>query len=487
MTKYRISPSARTSPPSSPVLRKNSVDISKADLEDAPCRLLTPWMRQEGQATGLALNRWSRRDFFKMVGTGVASLSLGAGRARGNAAATPASIQFWDMQDGPVGTYGDAAKKLVSLYNVQNPHVPVTYELEQWQDWPQLFSIAVAEGLAPDLSTGGSYQAVQYFERGDVMALDDVVADLKRSGEDRDFLPGTLERMVYNGHTVGLPWGIDLRVIFYRKDLFAKAGIKPPQTWEEIREAAKALTSPGQYGLFVAQRSLIAMHTVILLMLNNGGGIFTADGKVDLMDDRNLEAVKFFSDLVKDGSVNPASLKMDLDDGHKEFFAGRGAMLFDPLGLQTEFPDQIDKIGLLSPPIAPHGDQGTISWVTNLMLYKQSKNPEAAKTFLKWWSANQRVMWTEGHCGPIPVRASINSDAYFRADPIMKKIIDEWMPVGKSAGSRKSGIFPALNSLEGYGPLAALAQDILKGNDPIDSLQLADQRLKTVIAQTGSL
>ena len=52
----------------------------------------------------------------------------------------------------------------------------------------------------------------------------------------------------------------------------------------------------------------------------------------------------------------------------------------------------------------PHGEKSTLAFANNIMIYKQTKNPDATKTFLKWWSENELPLWTQGHCGQLPAR-----------------------------------------------------------------------------------
>jgi multiple sugar transport system substrate-binding protein len=135
----------------------------------------------------------------------------------------------------------------------------------------------------------------------------------------------------------------------------------------------------------------------------------------------------------------------------------------------------------LSPLAGPHGDKGTVSWVNNIMLYKQTKDPAATKAFLAWWSENQKPLWTEGNCGQIPTRTSITSDPYFQSNPSVKQILEEWIPVGQSAGAKAPGMFPELNDFEGGGPLATLTSDVLQGMDANEALQKAEAGLKTIV------
>ena len=422
----------------------------------------------------------TRRTFLKGLGAAVTAFAFGDRFARADSA--PSLVQFWDMRYGPPSVYADTARKIVGNYNAATPKVFVSYEMQEWSDWPEVFSMALGSGIGPDVSTGGAYQAVQYYEQGSVAHLDDLIAEFKASGDDKDFLPGALDQMVYKGHTVALPWAIDPRVIFYRKDLFEKAGVKPPNSWDELRAAAKAVTADGSSGLVIGTTEVVGGHSLLLLFMNNGGGLFAADGTLDVMNARNVEAATFLSNLAKDGSIHPGSPKIGGDAARKEFLAGRAAMIIDAAGLQASFQEQRDKIGVLPPPTGPHGDKGTVAWMPNMMLYSHCKEPEIAKEFMKWWLGNQEPLWTDGHCTRLPVRTSLMKNAYFQNDSILKEIVDEWVPIGRGLGTHSTGLFPFLNTLDGFGPMQTLARDLLNGKDVEQSLHLAEARIKSLMA-----
>jgi multiple sugar transport system substrate-binding protein len=262
------------------------------------------------------------------------------------------AVQFWDMTWGPTEN-SEAGRKLVDQYNRRGADAKSDYQCFTWSKWSGVFAEAIGAGKAPDLSTGSAYQAVQYYDQGEILDLDDVFADLRRTGKDRDFLTGTLERQSYRGHSIALPWAIDIRVPYYRKDLFARAGIREPTTWEELRAAAKALTSGDRYGVVTCGASIDGMHLLFILMVNNGGGLFTTKGRLDVMSDRNMEAMTFLSDLVRDGSVHPGSIGFDTDDARREFGMGTAAIIIDTPGLENQLPDQAENIGLLAPQAGP--------------------------------------------------------------------------------------------------------------------------------------
>jgi multiple sugar transport system substrate-binding protein len=388
-------------------------------------------------------------------------------------------LQFWDMVWGPP-EYIETAQKLVGQFNSEHPDIQVKYQSTPWNNWYQTFTTAIASGTAPDISTGAGFQAFQFYDMGAILPIDDLIDQMRTEGSLEDFYPGTIETLNYDGHYVSLPWGIDIRVPFYRKDLFDQAGLKTPTNWDELRAAAKALTKDGKYGMAI-QSDTGGTHYFYTFLLNNGGGMFKKDREVDFMNERNVEAAQFINTLVKDGSVNPASAGYKGDDAQKSFGQGDSAIILRGPGFADSMPELKDKIGMFSPLEGPHGDKGTVRWVNNIMIYKQSKHPDEAKIFLKWWSENNGALWTEGHTGQLPARQSVGKLDYFQNNAFLKQVIDEWIPVGFSTGHQYPSAFPQLNEIEGEGVMQTLIQELAMGKDPMETMKKAEKRINEIM------
>jgi multiple sugar transport system substrate-binding protein len=269
-----------------------------------------------------------------------------------------------------------------------------------------------------------------------------------------------------------------------RKDLFAAANVKPPTSWDEFKAAAQALTKPNndQYGL-VACGDTLGSHYIYTLILNNDGGLFTPDRKPDLGAARNIEALQFLSDLVKHQLVYPASAGYHDEDEVSAFTQGKGAITLHAPGLGIRLSKLSDQIGILPPLVAPHGDRGTIFWVNNIMLYKQTKHPAETKVFLQWWSEHEKDLWTKGHVTQLPVRKSFASDPYFQSNAETKFILANYIPVGKTTATHATEIFPKLNEVEGEGVMQTLMQNLLQGKDVNASVQEASHRLQSIMEE----
>ena len=390
--------------------------------------------------------------------------------------AAPVTLNFWDMQWG-VSEYAVAAQKLVDRYNKEQSDVQVIYRSVPWTNWFSTFTTAVASGSAPDISTGAGFQAVYFFSQDAVLPVDDVVKEI---GND-DFVPGTLDACRYKDHYVGVPWGVDIRLFLYRKDILAAKGQKVPTTWDEFRAVCKAVTGNGVYG-YVSSGDSAGVHTLFVTAINNGGGLFTKDGKPALTSDRTMEALQFLADLVKDGSVNPASVGYQTYDRVASFFQGKAAFLIEGPNMPAQAGDVKDKIGILPPMKSKRGDVGTNYWVNNIMVYKQTAHPKETFAFLKWWSDNEKSVWTEGHLASFPARKDLLQDRYFQDDPNYKYAIDVYAPISKTIAAQEGGAFPQLNEIDGDAAFSTLIQQLWQGKPLIEIVPPAEARLEEIMS-----
>lgn len=399
----------------------------------------------------------------------LAVLALGTSALPARAAhQAVANLKFWDMVWGPP-EYITTAKTLVAQFNKTHPSIQVTYQSIPWNNWYQTYATALASGSGPDLSTGAGYQAFQFADKGYILPLDSLVTALQKNDTLADFLPGTVNLLRYKGHQVAIPWQIDIRTLWYRKDLFAKAGIAhPPTSWAELQADAQKLTNPSKrvYG-FGMSGDTLGEHYILTFMLNNGGGLFTKTGAPDLANPRNVEAITFLDNMAKAHLIDPAGAGWQGTDLERAFGNGTVAMMLHAPGAQNLYPAAVAKqVGLVPPLKSPHGTYGTISWVNNIMAYKETKSPAAVLAFLQWYSEHQLPLFTQGHVTALPTRKSFVANAYFQRDPYMGAIIKEYVPIGQTTAAHAPSLFPALNAVEGQGFLQTMAQQIILGQDP---------------------
>src|SRR5258708_10263395 len=169
-------------------------------IRQSPARL-PPAANGERQTGGTRMSTTGRRpaSIAQRKGRAIsrrlvlAGAPLAAGAFIRPARAQVANVNFWYMLWGPAPQYPDAARALVAQFNRENPNIQVTYRSVPWANWYQTYVTAISAGTAPDISTGGGFQAVQLFEIGAIRPLDDFIYELPHSGELPDFSPGFVE------------------------------------------------------------------------------------------------------------------------------------------------------------------------------------------------------------------------------------------------------------------------------------------------------
>ncbi|NHI17720.1 sugar ABC transporter substrate-binding protein [Microbacterium excoecariae] len=138
------------------------------------------------------------------------------------------------------------------------------------------------------------------------------------------FPQGILDAGTYDGDLYGIAPVVNTIGLFYNEQMLADADIAPPQTWDELREAAAALTAGDTYGLaFSATNSFEGTWQFLPFLWSNGA---TED---DLTSDEAVEALTFVDDLVADGSASRSVVNWSQNDVNDQFIAGKAAMMIN--------------------------------------------------------------------------------------------------------------------------------------------------------------
>ena len=122
-----------------------------------------------------------------------------------------------------------------------------------------------------------------------------------------DFLPAALAASRWRGALYGVPWFVDLGLLYWRTDLLSA----PPRSLAELREAARRLQEAGttRFGLVWQGARYEGLITVFLEHLGAfGGGILDARGRVIVDEPAAIRALTYMCDAIgRDGFV-PSSV-----------------------------------------------------------------------------------------------------------------------------------------------------------------------------------
>ena len=187
---------------------------------------------------------------------------------------------------------------MIDKFNASQDQYVVKQQVQNWEDIYQKAASAVQAQKGPDLQFAIPDFTTALKPTGAVQPVDDIVEEL--DGEHK-FLPSAVQPYKYEDHTWAVPVFGMVQMLWYRKDLFEKAGLDPeapPKTWDELRAAAQKLTGDGKYGIGVpSSKHLYTDQELYSFMTTNRGkDLFDAEREghvrhaAERPDDRLLQA-----------------------------------------------------------------------------------------------------------------------------------------------------------------------------------------------------
>ena len=266
----------------------------------------------------------SRRTW-RALAAAVALLLLvpGAGGCGGDApaAAAPVELDFWYMPDGPHP--GVAIQREVELFEGAHPGVRVRATQVPWEEALTRLTTATASGQAPDVMQVGSTWVAGLDAQGAFRPVSD--ADLAALGGREAFVESSWRSAVPLGTTrpVAVPWLLDTRVVFYRADVLAAAGVDPSSafaTWEAFEGALQRLQeATGQRPLgFPGVSDWNVVHNAAPWVTGAGGRVLDDEGRPAL-DARVVDGLDELQRLV--GTYGRPDVLAGTDDDAKRGFA----------------------------------------------------------------------------------------------------------------------------------------------------------------------
>ena len=188
----------------------------------------------------------------------------------------------------------------------------------------QLLTSAAAAGELPDVIGSQPLAAVRTLSANDLLNTEATAAVIETLGAET-FSPRALELTRQGEEQLSVPTDAWSQLLYYRKDMFEKAGLQAPQTYDDIMAAAKALDSSKVAGFVgaTAAGDAFTQQTFEHLALGNGCQMVDDAGEVTMDSPQCVAAFQFYGDLITSYSVSGTQ---DVDTVRASYFAGQSAM-----------------------------------------------------------------------------------------------------------------------------------------------------------------
>jgi len=295
-------------------------------------------------------------------------------------------------------------------FETENPdiHVNVVGGYNE-KDFESTVQDAVVNGVGPNLVVHFASFARNFDGYDMLISFDDYFTEDYKSmvsqgiyDEATDFVDGKVHLIAT--YTTS-------QVLFYNKTMFEEAGVEAPKTWNDLKEASKAIYEKTGVVGFCAD-ALIEVINTIILQSHDGKYVDTASKKLLFNDEETVKWIEWWAEGVKEGYFQIAPTtgdynSSDLNNGAIASYIGScaGLPFLDLSNIGGE-------VGVVRMPYIDENHRQTTVSNRSIFGFKKSEAEDAAVAKFAEYFITRDDEWVEELSAYSPYFKIQESDAY---------------------------------------------------------------------------
>ena len=392
--------------------------------------------------------------------------------------AKPPSLEL-SLWSPLTGGDGEFFEEMVKAFNASQGEIVVKIDSLKNMSYYVKLSSLISSGAAPDVVVVSQDRLISYAMDGSFLPLD---AYMARAGiSASEFEAGPLSDCRFRGSIFAIPMDVHPIIMYYNKDLFAKAGVKKvPDTLAELIAAAQAIQSRTKaIGIAADNTSAVyrayTLARMFLSLLKEQGvnALDPENRRANFNNRAGIKAYEALSDMVNKYKVTPRGLDYEFSVNY--FKTGKAGIHFNGVWITGSLEAQEGlNFGAAQFP-ALLGKNAAWSGSHAFALPAQKKPDErrllAAMKFIDWMTSHGEL-WAKA--GNIPTRKSVLSKPEFKRLPHQAEYADAVKNSFATPPTLKwSAVYPAIaDSLE-----ESIAQD----RDSRTALSMMEQKVNEIL------
>ena len=330
------------------------------------------------------------------------ALALAGCRGGGDGRAT---IRFWAM-----GREGEVVQELVRDFERENPAIHVVVQQIPWGAAHEKLLTAHVGRSTPDAAQLGNTWIAEFTALRAIEPLDRRIA-ASPAVRPEGYFRGIWDTNVMDGVAYGIPWYVDTRVLFYRRDLLARAGYDSvPGSWDEWRramEAVQRVAGKGRFAIFLPTNE----YTPWIVFGMQAGSPLLKDGDTRgaFGDPAYRRAATFYLDLFRRG-LAPAVQGASIANRYQEFERGTINMYisgpWDVGEFRRRIAPALQSSWATAPLPGPDGPATGVSTAggSSLVLFRSSRHKDEAWRLVEFLSRPEQQLRFWRLTGDLPAR-----------------------------------------------------------------------------------
>lgn len=296
-------------------------------------------------------------------------------------------------------------------FNESQDEIEATATYVPFADFKKQLSIGASSAELPDIVIIDSPDHASYTAMG-------IFADITDKVDVSQYYEGPIASCMQDDKLYGIPFGSNCLGLFYNKDMLEAANVEVPTTWDELRDAAKALTKDNVSGM-------------AFCCLQNEEGTFnfspwlwsTGTDSFNINNEQGIKALTFVGDLVKDGSMSKEVINWTQGDVMNQFISGNVAMMINgPWQIPTmreEAPDLNWDVALI-----PKDEEYASALGGENFAVIDNENVDDSLEVINFLTSADEVASYIDDFGYIAARKDV-AENQFQDDPQMRMFIDQ--------------------------------------------------------------
>ena len=349
----------------------------------------------------------------------------------------------------------------------------------QWNvgDYEKAVGAALLTSKKPDIFEYGNGPTLDMINAGQVVDLTEQISAVKS-----DFPASVLAPMTWKDKIWAIPQTIDMQLLYYRKSLLSKAGVQPPQTFDDLISVAKAVATKSVGGFFAGNDSGFGVLANMMIWSAGLEQINEAKTGPGFVAPSLSAALTKYRQLQQSGGLlGSASADWSAPD---PFVNGETAMMWSGLWNMPTFISELkDDFGVLPfPKIGGTGRQAVAIGAFSSCVTAKGVDPDAAKAFVKWlWVDNtaDQLNFSTAFGYHVPARSSLVN----QADRLKTGPAKDAVTFTETLGHGPSLLWSSATS-DAF--LAAFSNVVLKGADPQTAIQRVGEKCTSEIKRLTS-
>jgi multiple sugar transport system substrate-binding protein len=329
------------------------------------------------------------------------------------------TVRFW-----AVGREGEVAADLIQEFLRERPDIHVEVQKLPWTAAHEKLLTAYAGETLPDLCSLGNTWIPEFMALNSLTPLDELASNSRAVPLD-DYFPGILESNRVAGRLYGIPWYIDTRLLYYRRDLLQQAGFDAPPTtwsqWEQMLGAIKKMVGRDRYSVLLP---LNEFEPLLVLSLQQPSELLRDNGRYGNFRGADFHrTLEFYASMFRRDWA-PKMTNTQISNVWDEF--GHGLFSFYISGpwniaeFRKRLPPQLQDAWMTAPMPGPNGPGASSAGGASLVIFNRSQSKAAAWALMEYLSRSTVQQRFYELTGNMPPRRSTWQSSTLASSPYAK-------------------------------------------------------------------